>query len=253
MEKHKRLCVPKGIGAKQGGQNDTICSYFHFRPDPDIYCGRIHGTPEDFGGTGVAIRAPVQITIQGTNIHSGNQAVLLDHPDADLVVLGGNHMSNMVSIRQLRGHFNLWGPGCVGGGRGGADIEINTAADDPFVICGIRTEGHESGHSTQFLVRTAETGEPIDVIMKANSISDARPVEYRAAGTLTMVGNDAIRGGLRVPAGSGQIWSVANIFGMFSEPLHAPYTINPDDDCQGRPECAPTCIRGRGRCDVCRG
>ena len=89
MEKHKRLCVPKGIGAKQGGQNDTICSYFHFRPDPDIYCGRIHGTPEDFGGTGVAIRAPVQITIQGTNIHSGNQAVLLDHPDAAISISGG--------------------------------------------------------------------------------------------------------------------------------------------------------------------
>lgn len=171
------------------------------------------------GHIGLKVRAPAEVRVQGCHFFGGDPGLLVAHPKASVTVLGGNFQSEIVHIRQTAGHLEAYGIGFQIA-KGGADIELNTASAKPFIIAACRTEGPE------YLLRTPDTAEKIDVVVKACSLpGTVKFVRYGAAGTLTLFGSNCPRG-IEASTSPGTVWSIGNTLGT-SFGGSAPYQIGP--------------------------
>jgi hypothetical protein len=169
--------------------------------------------PGDTSAPGVIVRAPGKVSFQACHFFHADPGLLIDHPKADVQVLGGNFQSTTTHIRQLRGGLQAYAIGFQLAFSGN-DVEINTADDEPFILAGIRTEGPGT------LARVPETAEPIVLLVKACSIAtDKAPfVRFGAAGALAVLGNQSPNG---IEATQGSIYSAGNKLGgsyLKSEP-----------------------------------
>ena len=161
----------------------------------------------------VEIRGPGSFRIQSTFI-AGNgwvdSPVVVDHPDADYVMVAGN-INNGVRVpsapsdevfhtRQKRGRVRIFGTG-VQIARGIADFRIDSASRlGPHAIVNVRSEGSNgfpafpSAH-----LYVPPSADPVDVLFFSNGgnwnpAGEGHFVEYHAAGTLWMLGNNSTSG-----------------------------------------------------------
>jgi len=182
--------------------------------------GTVQGPDRGTGAPGLKVAAPGQAIVQACWFFEADPGLLVAHPQADVRVLSGNFISNMVHTRQTAGHLEAYS---VAGGfsYGGADIELNAASTKPFVLAGCRAE-----QSSCFL-KVPDTDEPIDVVVKATSMccEEAILARYGAAGTLVLIGNNA-DGGVEALDCTGTIWSVGNKLGG-SWKAGNPYALGP--------------------------
>ncbi|MEI6425123.1 MAG: hypothetical protein WCP55_23135, partial [Lentisphaerota bacterium] len=174
-------------------------------------------------GTSLRIRAPAEVFIQGGPFYQGNPDLLVDHPEADVTVSSCDFMFSMVHCRQLAGALRIYGSSFEQAW-GGADIELNAEAKNPFIIAASRSEGPGC------LLRVPKTKAKIDVTLKACWIlgKEHPLVDYNAAGTLTMIGNNQclVPGGIEAAASEGNIWSVGNNFAYYGA-VGDPYRLGP--------------------------
>ena len=174
-------------------------------------------------GTSVRIRAPAEVFIQGGPFYQGATDLLVDHPEADVTVSSCDFMFSMVHCRQLAGALRIYGSSFEQAW-GGADIELNAEAKNPFIIAASRSEGPGC------LLRVPKTKAKIDVTLKACWIlgKEHSLVDYNAAGTLTMIGNNQclVPGGIEAAASEGNIWSVGNNFAYYGA-VGDPYRLGP--------------------------
>jgi hypothetical protein len=178
--------------------------------------------PGQTSAPGLIVRGPGKVIAQECHFFHTDPGVLIDHPDADVRILGGNFQSTTTHIRQLRGGLQAYAIGFQLA-HSGTDIELNTAAKEPFVIAAVRTEGPGT------LVRVPETKEPITLIVKACGIAtDKAPfVRYGAAGALAVLGNQSPNG---LEATNGVIFSAGNRLGG-SYLKAEPYQLGPNAAC----------------------
>ena len=172
-------------------------------------------------GTGLAMRAPGKLLLQCCHFFGGNPGLLVDHPQAEVTVLGGNYQSEVIHIRQQAGWLQAY---CIGFqlATGGADVEVNGKTPKPVIIAACRTEG------PKYLLRTPDTDQQIDVILKANggAVEFPQPLaRYGAAGTLIALGNNGA-GGFEAPTCTGTIVSAGNNFRSGPQQRN-PYEIGP--------------------------
>jgi hypothetical protein len=174
--------------------------------------------PNQTSAPGMIIRAPGKVTCQECHFFHSDPGILLDHPDADLRVLGGNFQCTSSHIVQKAGAFELYAIGFQLA-YSNTDVLITTPAKKPFVIAAVRTEGPGT------LVATADTPQKIDLLVKGCSIATAKMpfVRYRAGGTAVLYGNHADNG---VEVGNGQLWSVGNYLGG-AHLTADPYALGP--------------------------
>jgi hypothetical protein len=151
-----------------------------------------------------------KVRIQGSDISPGGHTtapILVDHPMGDLLIVGGN-ISNgpaepliasddQFHIWVKRGRLRIYGTG-VQAALGVADFRIDRRSNlGPHVIADVRSEGssgYPTGHPSTLLT-VPSTGRAVDVLMKLNSATGLDPVadrlvDYNAAGTLWMIGNN---------------------------------------------------------------
>jgi hypothetical protein len=167
-------------------------------------------------GAALAMRAPGKLLLQGCQVRGGNPGLLVDNPNAQVTILGGDCQKETVHLRQRAGWVQAYGVGFQDAS-GGADVELDGKTPQPCVIAGCRTEG------PGYLLRTADTPDKIDAVVKACSDPGgaAQPfIHYGAGGTLVALGNNA-NGGIEAGASTGTIWSLGNSFGA------GPQTRNP--------------------------
>ncbi len=172
-------------------------------------------------GTGLAMRAPGQLLLQSCHFFGGNPGLLIDHPQAEVTVLGGNYQAETIHIRQQAGWLQAYAIGFQIAS-GGADVEITGQTPKPIIIAACRSEG------PQYILRAPDTDEQIDVIMKAcgGAVTEPQPLaRYGAAGTLIALGNNAV-GGFEAPASTGTIVSAGNTFRRGPQERN-PYEIGP--------------------------
>lgn len=174
-------------------------------------------------GTSLRIRAPAEVFIQGGPFYQGNPDLLVDHPEADVTVSSCDFMYSMVHCRQRAGALRIYGSSFEQAW-GGADIELNAVAKVPFVFAANRSEG------PGYLVRVPKTTAKIDVILKSCwTLGREHPlVDYNAAGTLRMIGNNQtlVPGGIEAPASQGSVWSMGNNFSYYGD-VGDPYRLGP--------------------------
>jgi hypothetical protein len=173
-------------------------------------------------GTGLAMRAAGKLLLQACHFFGGNPGLLVDHPKAEVTVLGGNHQSQTVHIRQQAGWLQAY---CIGFqlATEGADVEVNGPTPKPIIIAASRSEG------PKYILRTPDTDEQIDVIMKAcgGAVQAPQPLaRYGASGTLLALGNNGA-GGFEAPASKGTIVSAGNTFQAGPQQRN-PYEIGPE-------------------------
>ncbi|MHB9133787.1 MAG: glycosyl hydrolase family 28-related protein [Armatimonadota bacterium] len=176
--------------------------------------GNISG-PNQHAGAGLRVSAPARVFVQGSHFFGSDPGLLVEHPKAHVSVLGGNFQSENVHIRQTAGYVQAYAIGFQIA-YSGTDVELNAAAKYPFEIAACRSEG------PGYLLRTPDTKEKIDVVVKANGItSDRKFVRYGAAGTLMLLGNNAMGG---IEAATGNVLSLGNYLGNSWE-VPAPYQL----------------------------
>ena len=180
-------------------------------------------TDKATAGAGLRIRAPAEVFIQGGPFYRCNPDLLVDHPEADVTVSSCDFMYSMVHCRQLAGALRIYGSSFEQAW-GGADIELNAPAKKPFIFAANRSEG------PGYLVRVPKTTAKIDVVLKSCwTLAQEHPlVDYNAAGTLTMIGNNQNLepAGLEAIASEGNIWSVGNNFSYYGS-VGDPYRLGP--------------------------
>ena len=182
-------------------------------------------------GAAVAVRSAGKVLFQGCHFFGGNPGLLIDHPQAEVTIVGGNFQAETVHIRQRAGWLQAYTIGFQIA-TGGADVELNGPTPRPVIVAGCRTEG------PKYLLRTPDSKEQIDAVVKAcgGAVESPQPlVRYGAAGTLFVLGNNAA-GGIEAPASSGTIYSLGNHFRAGPQ-RRAPYEIGPRHEAQrrGRP------------------
>lgn len=165
-------------------------------------------------GTNVRIRAPAEVFIQGGPFYQAVTDLLVDHPGADVTVSSCDFMASMLHCRQLAGTLRIYGS-TFEQAWGGADIELNAEARSPFVFAANRTEG------PGYMVRVPKTTAKIDVVLKSCwTLGREHPlVDYNAAGTLRMIGNNQtlVPGGIEASASQGCVWSVGDNFTYYGD------------------------------------
>jgi len=163
-----------------------------------------------FGGGG-------SIRLQGTSLMPHGRVpspIVVDHPDARFVMVGGNisnehsparsPQSSYFHIWIKRGHLQVFGTG-VQATHGRADFRIDSASPgSPHVIANVRSEGNNGARSGQFpsqLLYVPPSSAAVDVLLVANGASwpeqdmgKGALVDYSAAGTLWLVGNNGSLG-----------------------------------------------------------
>lgn len=165
----------------------------------------------------VEIAGPGTFRVQGTYVFPGGYTtapLILDHPDADLILVGGNisngrHPPQIDSeqqyhIWQKRGRLQVYSTG-VQAALGLADFRIDTPSTrGPHVIANVRSEGangHNKGVHRSSLLYVPPSSEAVDVLLKANagawtSLGKGKAiyVQYNAAGTLWLLGSNSVGG-----------------------------------------------------------
>ena len=159
--------------------------------------------------------------------------IVIDHPDADFFMIGGNisnagnparlDTAELFHVWQRRGRLQIYGTG-VQATLGIADFRIDApAAQGPHVIANVRSEG-ANGHNRRVhpatLLYVPKSEAPVDVLLKSNAGAWARLgagrgrfVDYRASGTLWLLGNSSPNAaGALVVGGSGKarIFAIGN-------------------------------------------
>jgi len=171
------------------------------------------------------IKGPGSFRLQGTVIQSRGQVtspVVIDHPQADFHMIGGN-ISNFPSLSQLpevdlfhiwqkQGRFRIYGTG-VQWAMGPADFRIDSASQTgPHVIANVRSEGSNGPNRLDFpagLLYVPPSADLVDVLLMNNSGSfepsgngSSHFVDYNAAGTVWLLGNNSLLGAGRLAIGN---------------------------------------------------
>ncbi|MHB9023502.1 MAG: glycosyl hydrolase family 28-related protein [Armatimonadota bacterium] len=162
------------------------------------------------GLPGVRVRAPAKLLLQGTHLSHSDPGLLIDHPQAEVTVLGGNYQSTTRHMVQKDGLLRVYAVGFQLAYEG-VDVLLNKAASKPFVMAAVRSEGPGC------LLATPTTSEKIDVVLKANGgCPENKPVgflDYRAQGRVWLLGNNVESGITLPPEAKGAIWSLGNYYG----------------------------------------
>lgn len=157
------------------------------------------------------------IRLQGTSLMPHGLAstpIVIDHPDARFLMVGGN-ISNESSPARFpasssfhvwlkRGHLRMIGTG-LQATHGVADLRIDSGSSaGPHVIANVRSEGNNGerrGERPSRLVYVPPSTAAVDVLLVANSASwnqqghgQGALVDYSAAGTLWLIGNNGSLG-----------------------------------------------------------
>ncbi|HVN37875.1 MAG TPA: glycosyl hydrolase family 28-related protein [Myxococcota bacterium] len=167
---------------------------------------------------------PGSYTLQGTVITPRGRVqapILVDHPDAQLVMVGGNISnagdpplvpgSDLYHAWAKRGRIRIYGTG-VQASLGIADFRIDSASHHgPHLIANVRSEGNGGANAGRYpstLLRVPPSDEAVDVLLESNSGAwshlgpgSGRLVDYDAAGTLWLLGNNADSGGRSLVTG----------------------------------------------------
>jgi hypothetical protein len=163
--------------------------------------------------TTLEFTGPGSYRIQASQLSPGGKVrrgVLIDHPDADVLIWGGD-ISNGTDplvvdehahVWQKRGHFRIYST-TVEGLLGKADFRIESGSALPHVISNVRSEG-ANGALTQTgtvsrLLYVPPTSDRVDVVVQNSGgawmtapTSDPHNCKlawYNGAGTLWMIGN----------------------------------------------------------------
>lgn len=163
------------------------------------------------------IQGPGSYRVQGTYVSNRGMSkapIVIDHPLADLLIIGGNMQAReektplvsgnfIFNVWQKRGRLRIYGAG-VQRSAGIADYRIDTAsALGPHVLAYIRSEGtngYRPGNLASAFLYVPSSTEKVDVLMMANGglwPTDSRNINlnhfinYNAAGTVWMIGNSA--------------------------------------------------------------
>jgi hypothetical protein len=164
--------------------------------------------------TTLEFNGPGSYRIQGSALTPGGKvrtAVLVDHPDADVLIWGGditNGTDRLVvddhaHVWQKRGHVRIYST-TVEGALGPADVRIESGASlGPHVIANVRSEGangalDKTGAPSRLLY-VPPTADRVDVVLQNDGgawltgpTSDPRNCKlawYNGAGTLWLLGN----------------------------------------------------------------
>lgn len=161
------------------------------------------------------MKGPGSYRLQGTYVTSrglSRAALLVDHPQADFISVGGNMSSGeakrprvtdgqIFNVWQKHGRVRIYGVG-IQGSVGVADFRIDSASVlGPHVLAYVRSEGtnaYGAGSLASSLLYVPSSAEKVDVMMVANagmwpleSRSINHLLDYNAAGTVWMIANSA--------------------------------------------------------------
>lgn len=165
----------------------------------------------------LVLQGPGDVRLQGSVFlprGAVQSTVVVDHPDARVVLVGGN-ISNagrpprlpgdaLFHVWVRRGHLRVFGTG-VQAGNGIADFRIDAASrHGPHVIANVRSEGNNGARRGTFpstLVHVPPTSQPVDLVLLSNGGSWAgqgrgrgRFVDYHATGSVWLAGNNGALG-----------------------------------------------------------
>jgi hypothetical protein len=171
-------------------------------------------------------RGPGSFRLQGTTlIPKGalRAPIVIDHPDALFTMVGGNISNGKRAARftspeayhiwQKRGRLRIYGTG-VQASLGRADFRIETASrHGPHLIANVRSEGNNGANRGKFrstLVEVPPTEESVELVVQSSSGAwtsqgrgEARLVDFNAAGTLWLLGNNAFTSSRALAEGRG--------------------------------------------------
>ncbi len=174
----------------------------------------------------IDIKGPGIFRMQGTYINNRgltHAPILIDHPDADFLAVGGNMTTgrgkkvmvpgkDIYNIWQKQGRVRIYGTGFQYS-VGRADIRIDSSsALGPHVLAYLRSEGTNGYRinelSSSFLY-VSPSNEKVDVLMMANggqwpvlSKTKNHFVNYNAAGTVWLIGNSSPHGADSIAVGN---------------------------------------------------
>ena len=164
--------------------------------------------------TTLEFNGPGTYRVQASALTPGGKvrrAVLVDHPDADVLIWGGDITNGTdplvvdehAHVWQKRGHVRIYST-TVEGALGPADVRIETgSALGPHVIANVRSEGangalDKTGAPSRLLYVPATT-ERVDVVLQndggawqtgpSSDVRNCKLAWYNGAGTLWMLGN----------------------------------------------------------------
>jgi hypothetical protein len=168
-------------------------------------------------GAALEISGPGRFRLQATSfIPQGavRAPLLIDHPEALFSMVGGNisngkrrarvNSSEIYHLWQKRGRVRIFGTG-VQATLGRADFRIEgPSLQGPHVIANVRSEGNNGanrGTHRSTLAEVPQTAERVDLAIMVSAAAwgslrdrDGRLVDYNAAGTLWLIGNNAALG-----------------------------------------------------------
>lgn len=168
-------------------------------------------------GSRLTIGGPGTVRVQAVSfmpLGRVTASVLVDHPGAEVTLVGGNISNNRLPIRvearraahvwQKRGRIRIFGTG-LQATAGPSDILIESRSEaGPHAIVGTRSEGANGSNKGLYpcrLLRVPSTFLAVDVILASNSIvcgplgrSDGAFADYGGRGTLWLIGNNALPG-----------------------------------------------------------
>ncbi|MEJ7766432.1 MAG: glycosyl hydrolase family 28-related protein [Chitinophagaceae bacterium] len=143
------------------------------------------------GGTAIRMRAPGDLTIQGTHFGASDLGLSIENALAHVTVLGGNFQANRLHILEMQGQMEVRAFGAQMA-FGGADIEIRSASASGFhVIEGVRSEGNNNARLPEHtFLRVPLTSQAVNVAIRSTSLMGFnRYAEYNANGTLALIAN----------------------------------------------------------------
>lgn len=187
----------------EGDPLDAPFTAFEFLPGPQLPTGFVFDLQDTLiRRGGLVIRKAGSYHLQGNTINGARAAdseeleagIVLDHPAADLFVVGGKLLEATVNLHQISGHVEVHS--ALLNGQRLADIVLTTPSPHGahFVI-GTRTEGTKDPNFAPHLVRVPPTALPVDVVVKANEFYGAKGqpaspmIDYNASGTVWVLGN----------------------------------------------------------------
>jgi len=173
---------------------------------------------------GLAFLGPGRIQIQNCPMRPGGMvrnAILVDHPDALVDILGGD-ISNggdaprvpteeAYHVRSKRGRLRIYSMS-VEATIGPADFRIDSASrHGPHVLTAVRSEGNNGGNKGSYryeMLQVPDTDEKVDLILKSNigawgsgGYGKALFLGYNARGTVWMLGNNVQKGAAHLAEG----------------------------------------------------
>ncbi|MBE7171706.1 MAG: hypothetical protein INR73_14040 [Williamsia sp.] len=153
------------------------------------------------GGTALRMKAPGDLTIQGSHFGGSDVGLSVENALAHVTVLGGNFQADRLHILQVQGQVEVRAFGAQLA-FGGADIEIRSPSTAGFhVIEGVRSEGNNTNLSQHTFLRVPLTTLAVNVAIRSTSLLGFnRYADYYANGTLALIADANFPQNTQVPS-----------------------------------------------------